>query len=281
MRIIEDIPTLRAQIRNWKDKDMKVGLVPTMGFFHDGHLALMEEAKRKSDKVIVSIFVNPRQFGPQEDFDHYPKDMERDTELAGLAGMDLLFCPPVEAMYPEGYQTSISVPLVSRGLCGESRPGHFDGVATVVAKLFNLVQADIAVFGEKDFQQLALIRRMVLDLDFPVEIIGHPIVREKDGLAMSSRNKYLEGQERTNALCLYKALQYAAERIAAQKQITTTLLVDDLRKILEGTKGCRVDYISVVHPQTLTSKTIAEKGDILALAVYFSNKVRLIDNIML
>ena len=281
MRIIKDIATLRAQARNWKDQNMTIGLVPTMGFFHDGHLALMQEAKRKSDKTVVSIFVNPRQFGPQEDLDKYPRDIKRDTELARLAGVDLLFCPAVETMYPEGYQTSVSVSLLSGGLCGASRPGHFDGVATVVAKLFNLVQADIVIFGEKDLQQLTLIRRMVLDLDFPVEIIGHPIVREKDGLAMSSRNKYLGGQERIDAVCLYKTLQYATERIAEQKHIEAILLIEELQEMLQKTPGCRVDYVSIVHPQTLTPQTIAEQGSVLALAVYFNNKVRLIDNITL
>jgi pantoate--beta-alanine ligase len=281
VRIIEDIATLRAQTRNWKAQNMKIGLVPTMGFFHDGHLALMKEAKRKCDKTVVSIFVNPRQFGPQEDLDKYPRDIERDMELARLAGVDLLFCPAVETMYPEGYQTSVSVSLLSRGLCGASRPGHFDGVATVVAKLFNLVQADIAVFGEKDYQQFTLIRQMVLDLDFPVEVVGHPIVREPDGLAMSSRNKYLSAQERIDAVCLHKALLYATQRIAVQKQITAILLIEELREMLEKTPGCRVDYISIVHSKTLTPKTIAEQGDVLALAVFFNNKVRLIDNIML
>jgi pantoate--beta-alanine ligase len=281
VKIIKDIATLRAQTRNWKAQNMKIGLVPTMGFFHDGHLALIKEAKSKSDKTVVSIFVNPRQFGPQEDLDKYPRDIERDTELARSEGVDLLFYPAVETMYPEGYQTSVSVSLLSGGLCGASRPGHFDGVATVVAKLFNLVQADIVIFGEKDFQQLALIRRMVLDLNFPVEIIGHPIVREKDGLAMSSRNKYLSGQERIDAVSLYKTLQYAAERVAEQKQIEALLLIEELQEMLQKTPGCRVDYVSIVHPQTLTPQTIAEQGNILALAVYFNNKVRLIDNITL
>jgi pantoate--beta-alanine ligase len=281
VRIIEDIAILNAQIKSWKKSHKTIGLVPTMGFFHDGHLALMKEAQRKTDRTVVTVFVNPRQFGPQEDLDKYPRDISRDTALAKAAGVDLLFCPSADAVYPAGYQTTVSVLQLSQGLCGASRPGHFDGVATILVKLFNLVQPDIAVFGEKDYQQLALIRQLVMDLNFPIDIIGHPIVREADGLAMSSRNKYLEGEERANAVCLYTALQHAVKCIRQKEQVATEDLIADLKIILHEKEGCKVDYISIVHPQTLKKKTIAEKGDIVALAVFINNKIRLIDNITL
>jgi pantoate--beta-alanine ligase len=252
-----------------------------MGYLHAGHLALIDEAKRHCNKTVVSIFVNPRQFGPQEDLAKYPRDFERDVQLSQKAGVDLLFAPPAEQIYPKGYQTSVSVKNLSQGLCGGSRPGHFDGVATVVAKLFNLVQPDKAIFGEKDYQQLAVLRQMTADLNFAVTIIGHPIIREHDGLAMSSRNKYLDEVERKNALCLYTALQYGVKQIAATKSMPEQMLRNEVQKIIENTEGCRVDYIAIVNPQNLEAKQIAEPGDLLALAVFVNNKVRLIDNTIL
>jgi len=278
---VEDVSHLASQIGQWKREGKTIGLVPTMGFFHAGHLALMQEAGKQCNKTVVSIFVNPRQFGPGEDLEKYPRSFARDAQLAQETGVDLLFAPTPEEMYPSGYQTTISVQNLSQGLCGQSRPGHFDGVATVVAKLFNLVQPDIAIFGEKDFQQLALLRQMNADLNFGVSIIGHPIVREPDGLAMSSRNQYLDGDERGAAVCLYRALQHGIKRIAEIQRIPAAKLIEELQSIVNEGQGCETDYIAVVDPANLKSKEVAEKGDLVALAVYINGKVRLIDNAIL
>ncbi len=281
MITVEDVSHLASQIGQWKREGKTIGLVPTMGFFHAGHLALMQEAGKQCNKTVVSIFVNPRQFGPGEDLEKYPRSFARDAQLAQETGVDLLFAPTPEEMYPSGYQTTISVQNLSQGLCGQSRPGHFDGVATVVAKLFNLVQPDIAIFGEKDFQQLALLRQMNADLNFGVSIIGHPIVREPDGLAMSSRNQYLDGDERGAAVCLYRALQHGIKRIAEIQRIPAAKLIEELQSIVNEGQGCETDYIAVVDPANLKSKEVAEKGDLVALAVYINGKVRLIDNAIL
>lgn len=278
MKVAESDEELRSQIKIWKQQGMRVGLVPTMGYFHEGHLSLMRESRKHADKTVVSVFVNPRQFGPEEDLDKYPRDHQRDASLAGQQGVDLLFLPPVEVMYPAGYQTTVSVPDLSRNLCGKSRPGHFDGVATVVAKLFNLICPDIAVFGEKDYQQLALIRRMVMDLNFDIEIIGHAIVRESDGLAMSSRNKYLNSQERVEALCLSKALEYAKKKVRKEKKVPAGELKAEIKAILDKSESCRVDYVEIITADSLESKSTATPGDVLALAAFFNEKVRLIDN---
>ncbi|MBM9602847.1 pantoate--beta-alanine ligase [Desulfopila inferna] len=281
MIIVKNASHLAPQISQWKREGKTIGLVPTMGFFHAGHLALMQEAGKQCNKTVVSIFVNPRQFGPGEDLEKYPRSFDRDAQLAKEAGVDLLFAPTPEEMYPRGYQTSISVQNLSKGLCGQSRPGHFDGVATVVAKLFNLVQPDTAVFGEKDFQQLALLRQMNADLNFGVDIIGHPIVREKDGLAMSSRNQYLDRDERKTAVCLYKALQHGIKKIAESQRIPVVKLIEELQDIVNEGQGCRADYIAVVDPATLESQEVAQKGALVALAVFINDKVRLIDNAIL
>lgn len=278
---LEDIPSLRAQVRRWKQDRLTIGLIPTMGYFHEGHLALMRHVAQLCDKTVATIFVNPRQFGPQEDLTNYPRDLQRDAELAGNNGVHLLFSPSPDDIYPQDYQTDVTVKNLSQGLCGTSRPGHFVGVATVVSKLFNLVQPDIAVFGQKDYQQLAVLKRLVMDLNFPVEIISHPIVREADGLAMSSRNKNLSPQSRQNALCLYKALQYAAQKVGEKKQLPARQIIDELSNRLKPIAECEIDYISIVDPATLKEKDIVQSGDLLALAAYFNNKVRLIDNIIL
>lgn len=209
MKVISTVKEMQEQVSQWKSAQYSVGLVPTMGFFHKGHLSLMKTARDTCDKVVTSLFVNPMQFGENEDLDSYPRDQERDCALAQQEGVDVLFVPGSEDIYPKHFQTKISVTKLSQGLCGADRPGHFDGVATVVAKLFNIVNPDVAVFGQKDFQQLALIKQLVKDLNFQIEIIGNPIVREADGLAMSSRNKYLNSEEREVATCLYRAIQKA------------------------------------------------------------------------
>ena len=281
MKIIEEGFALADHINTWKRAGKTVGFVPTMGFLHEGHLALIRMAQQHSDIVVVSIFVNPKQFGPGEDLEKYPRDIERDIELAGNRNVDILFMPTQEEIYPPGYQTTISLPDLAKPLCGKSRPVHFDGVATVVAKLFNLVQPDVAVFGKKDYQQLTLIRQMTIDLNFRIQIMGHPIVREVDGLAMSSRNKYLDQQERKDALCLFQGLQHAHQQIQEKEKLPAATLIDQVAQILNTPKSCRIDYIEVVDAISLANKETAEKGDIMALAAFFNEKVRLIDNITL
>lgn len=279
MKCIEDALAMAGIVREWRKKGETIGFVPTMGWFHEGHLALMEESKKRADKTVVSLFVNPRQFGPQEDLTNYPRDHKRDAILAKRAGVDVIFLPTTETMYPDGYQTNISVQKLSKGLCGATRPVHFDGVATVVTKLFNLVQPDIAVFGEKDYQQLALIRQLTKDLNFNIEIIGHPIVREVDGLAMSSRNKYLDEQERKDVLCLSRALDHGRRRVSrSDSGVESNELIEELLAIIHSAPGCEADYIDIVDKTTLISTEIAEPGNILALAVFVNEKVRLIDN---
>ncbi len=278
---VEELPQAISQVKTWRDTEKTIGLVPTMGYFHEGHLSLMRKSHELADKTVATIFVNPRQFGPNEDLEKYPRNLDRDAQLAEEAGVDMLFCPSAATIYPTNYQTNITVDKLSQGLCGTSRPGHFDGVATVVTKLFNIITPDIAVFGKKDYQQLALIRQMATDLNYNIEIIGHDIVREKDGLAMSSRNKYLGEDERQEARCLYEALQMAVATISEKKHVDASVLKNTLRAFLEKTKSCTVDYIEIVDSITLQRKNIAQAGDILALAAYFNDKVRLIDNVEL
>ena len=278
---VEELPQAISQVKTWRESGETIGLVPTMGYLHEGHLSLMRKSHELADKTVATIFVNPRQFGPNEDLDKYPRNLDRDAQLAEDAGVDLLFCPSAASIYPVNYQTNITVTKLSQGLCGTSRPGHFDGVATVVAKLFNIIAPDIAVFGKKDYQQLALIRQMATDLNYNIEIIGHDIVREKDGLAMSSRNKYLGDDVRLEARCLYEALQMAVAIINEKKQVEAAVLIHKLKDFLEKTESCTVDYIEIVDSINLQRKNIAQAGDILALAAYFNDRVRLIDNVEL
>ena len=276
MKIIDTINEMREFVYEARCGGKCVGLVPTMGFFHEGHLSLMRRAKEDNDVCVVSLFVNPTQFGPREDFRRYPKDLDRDAELAEGVGVDVIFSPSVEEMYTDGYQTYVKVERVSAGMCGASRPDHFPGVASVVLKLFNIVQPDRAYFGEKDFQQLCVIRRMVRDLNVPVEVVGMPIVREADGLAMSSRNSYLGEEERKAALVLCRSLSYARERL--QGGMTN---VDSLKDALAGFVRREplvdIDYIEVVDPETL--ECVGEICDnvLVALAVLIGG-TRLIDN---
>jgi len=256
-----------------------ISLVPTMGFFHDGHLALMRKACDIADQVVVSLFVNPIQFGPNEDLARYPRAFERDAELAAATGVAVLFAPTAEEVYPAGFRTKVSVSGLTETLCGVSRPGHFDGVTTVVAKLFHMVKPHLAVFGAKDFQQLAVIRKMVADLNWDVNIIAHPIVREKDGLAMSSRNTYLSGEERTKALCLSRALQLARERVAAGERDAARLREEILQYII-AYGDVTIDYVAIVDAETLVSCDTITAGSLLALAVRIG-RTRLIDNTLL
>lgn len=255
----------------------RIGLVPTMGFFHEGHLSLMRMARSQADKVIVSLFVNPIQFGPHEDLEAYPRDFEQDCHLADAEGVDVVFAPKAEDMYPEGFQTTVSVGDIIQHLCGASRPGHFDGVATVLTKLFHVTRADCAVFGEKDYQQLAVIRRMVKDLNMDIEIIGHPIVREDDGLAMSSRNSYLDKTERAIALCLFGSLVMTRSNVRAGI-LDTEELAGVVRDHILSFSGTEIDYVEFVDSRSFESVECVDEQTLLALAVRINNKVCLIDN---
>ena len=268
---------MKAWAGQQRSEGYTVALVPTMGFFHQGHLALMGMAAARADKVVVSLFVNPIQFGPGEDLEQYPVDLDRDEELARRQGVSVLFIPKPEDMYPAGFQTRVSVTGLSRHLCGADRPGHFTGVTTVVCKLFNIVCPDFAVFGEKDFQQLAVIRRMVADLNMDVQILAHPIVREPDGLAMSSRNSYLGTDERRQALCLSRSIDRARELYGAGVR-DTGRLANEVRQVIEPVAGARIQYISFVDRTTLEPVSQADDNTQMALAVTIGGHVRLIDN---
>jgi len=279
VELITKVKDMQARSEALRQAGKRIGFVPTMGYFHEGHLALMRKARKLSDVVVVSIFVNPTQFGPGEDYERYPRNLERDFKLAEAEGVDLLFAPSEEEMYPVGYQTYVEVSDLSRPLCGASRPGHFRGVATVVLKLFNIVKPHLAVFGEKDYQQLQVIKRMVRDLNLEVEIVPHPIVREPDGLAMSSRNVYLSPEERKSALCLYQALELARRRVP-EGQRDVPALKAELEEFISSHPHTRIDYVEFRDPETLEEKGMVDGPTLLALAV-FVGKARLIDNTIL
>jgi len=276
MEVIESISEMKNLVKEWKRQGLSIGFVPTMGYLHEGHLALVRRIKELSDRVVVSIFVNPIQFAPGEDYQRYPRDLERDKALLEKEGVDVLFVPKAQEMYPPGFQTYVEVKELSSGLCGRYRAGHFVGVATVVLKLFNILQPDIAVFGEKDYQQLKVIQRMVQDLNLDVKIIPHPTVREEDGLAMSSRNTYLSPEERKSAIALYKALNLAEELINQGERRVATLK-EKLKEFIESYPYTKVQYIEFVHPETLKEVERVDEPTLLALAV-FVGKARLIDN---
>jgi pantoate--beta-alanine ligase len=272
-----------AAMRAWSDDvrrtGRRIGFVPTMGYLHAGHLSLVAEARRRADVCVASIFVNPLQFGANEDLAAYPRDLDRDRAALAEAGVDALYLPQADRMYPLGFQTEVNVPALSAGLCGRSRPGHFRGVATVVAKLFHAVAPHVAVFGEKDFQQLAVIRRMVADLDFGIEVVGAPVVREADGLAMSSRNTYLSDAERPAAACLSRAL--AAVRARHRHGLCDpAALVAVAREVIEAEPLARIDYVEMLDADTLTPIAVVERPAVLALAVRIG-RTRLIDNTVL
>ena len=278
MKIIRDPQQMRAWSKEQAVAGKMIGFVPTMGFFHEGHLALMRRAGELADQVVVSLFVNPTQFGPQEDLAAYPRDFDRDQELAASVGVDVIFAPKPEDIYPAGFNTTVMLGKELIGhLCGASRPIHFAGVATVVSKLFNIVRPNLAVFGEKDFQQLAVIRRMTEDLNLGVEIIGHPTVREEDGLAMSSRNAYLQEAEREAALSLSRALAMA-RTMAADGERNAEQLTAALQEFILSFSGTELDYISFVDQFTLQPVVEVNKDTVLALAVQINGRVRLIDN---
>ncbi len=276
MEVIREPAALQALALDRRARGVRLGLVPTMGFLHEGHASLMRLARRHTDLTLVSLFVNPTQFGPREDLSRYPRDFERDHALCTREGVDVLFAPEASALYPPGYSTYVVEEQLSRGLCGASRPGHFRGVCTVVAKLFHLALPHVAVFGEKDAQQLRVIRRMVRDLDFPVEILAGPTLREPDGLAMSSRNQYLSPDERREALVLRRALD-RAEALHAGGEREAGRLRAAMMDILAGAPHAKVDYIELVDDVTLEPVEHLEGAVLVALAV-FVGATRLIDN---
>ena len=276
MIVLDKINELRDRVKGWKSQGLKVGFVPTMGYLHEGHESLIKRASEENDKVVVSIFVNPIQFGPKEDLSTYPRDLERDSKVCEGAGADIIFHPKSEEMYFEDFSTFVDMNGLTSGLCGKSRPTHFRGVCTVVTKLFNIVLPDRAYFGEKDAQQLAIIKRMVRDLNIDVEVIGCPIVREKDGLAKSSRNTYLSIEERSAATILSKALNIAREKIKDGER-TSSNIISTIKEIIESEKLARIDYIEVVDSFSMESVDKIEKSVLVAIAV-FIGKTRLIDN---
>jgi len=279
MKLVQSPAEMADLAARWRGEGRKIALVPTMGCFHAGHLALMRHARQRGDRMVVSLFVNPIQFGPGEDLAAYPRDLQRDMNLAAGVGVDALYAPCAADMYPPGFQTTIRVAELGKGLCGASRPGHFDGVCTVVMKLFQQVRPHLAVFGEKDFQQLAVIRRMVRDLDVPVEIVAHPTIREESGLAMSSRNSYLLEDELDQALCLYRAICFAREKVkAAAFPLSAVDLCKEIAGNIAQTPGCVVDYVEIVNEDSLERCETVNKNSRLILAVKVNNKVRLIDN---
>jgi pantoate--beta-alanine ligase len=276
MQIIERTAQMQEISREVRSSGKTIALVPTMGFLHDGHLELLKQGRRRADVLILSIFVNPTQFGPTEDYGQYPRDMEGDLKKAESVGTDYVFTPPVGEMYPYGFQTKVTVERVPEHLCGLSRPGHFEGVATVVTKLFNITEPNIALFGKKDFQQLSVIRRMVTDLNMDIEIVGVPTIRESDGLAMSSRNKYLSPEERKSALCLKKSIDLTLDLIKVGER-DPEKIKGEVRKLITSYPFTDIDYIAIVDPLTLDDIAVISDKALLALAVRVG-RTRLIDN---
>lgn len=278
MKVTCDIPDTRAAVAVARKSGCRIGLVPTMGALHRAHVSLMKAAKHDGAYTVVSIFVNPTQFGPNEDFQKYPRDEAGDLRICEQAGVDLVFMPPAEVMYRFDAVTEVHVTKLTKTLCGAARPGHFVGVATVCAKLFNIVQPDLAYFGQKDAQQLAVIRRMVHDLNMPLEIVGCPTIREDHGLAVSSRNNYLSASERRQAGCLYQALCQARRLIQAGEHDPATI-IQDMQKVIDEAGSAKVDYLSLVEPESMQPVETITGPVLVALAVRIG-PARLIDNML-
>jgi pantoate--beta-alanine ligase len=279
MRVVESLAGMKALAREWLKAGKTIGFVPTMGYLHEGHLSLVRESKKRVDVTVVSIFVNPAQFGPHEDFQKYPRDLAKDTAYLETVGVDVIFHPSAAEVYPPDYRTYAEVTGLQDRLCGRSRPGHFRGVVTVVLKLFEIVRPDLAFFGAKDAQQVLIIRRMAADLDLDVEIVTCPIVREPDGLALSSRNAYLGPAERRAALALSTGLRWAERAVTAGER-DAARLVAGIGAVLEAEPLARIDYIEAVDPETL--EPVAEvRGEVLVALAVFIGSTRLIDNVRL
>jgi pantoate--beta-alanine ligase len=279
MKVIRDIKEMQRISNLLRKEGRRIGFVPTMGYLHDAHLSLVRKAKNLCDSVVVSIFVNPTQFGPGEDYERYPRDEEGDKTKLTREGVDFLFIPEPKDMYPSGYQTYIDVTEVSKGLCGDFRPGHFRGVATVVAKLFNIVRPHLAVFGEKDYQQLLVIERLVEDLDFDIEIIPGTLIREKDGIAMSSRNTYLSAENRGKALVLYRSLRKGKELYDSGERRVFTIC-EAVKKIINSEDGVSLQYLEIRDAETLEKVDHLNKPAVIAIAAMVG-PIRLIDNIII
>lgn len=278
MKIVETVKEVREQVKEWKKQGLSVGFVPTMGYLHEGHKSLMDAARKGNDKVVVSIFVNPMQFGPTEDLATYPRDLDHDAALCESAGVDLIFHPEAEEMYEKDFCSFVDMTGLTEGLCGKTRPIHFRGVCTVVNKLFNIVTPDHAYFGQKDGQQLAVIKRMVRDLNMDIEIVGCPIVREEDGLAKSSRNTYLSPEERKAALILSKTVALGKELAKTEKDANK--VVEAMKKNIETEPLAKIDYVEAVDALSMAPVEKLEGACMLAMAVYIG-KTRLIDNTLI
>lgn len=278
MKIIGTVKEVREQVKEWKKQGLSVGFVPTMGYLHEGHKSLMDAARKGNDKVVVSIFVNPMQFGPTEDLATYPRDLDHDAALCESAGVDLIFHPEAEEMYEKDFCSFVDMTGLTEGLCGKTRPIHFRGVCTVVNKLFNIVTPDHAYFGQKDGQQLAVIKRMVRDLNMDIEIVGCPIVREEDGLAKSSRNTYLSSEERKAALILSKTVALGKELAKTEKDANK--VVEAMKKNIETEPLAKIDYVEAVDALSMAPVEKLEGACMLAMAVYIG-KTRLIDNTLI
>ncbi len=277
MRVFSDIEACRQSIRDVQRTGGRVGLVPTMGALHEGHLSLIRAARQRCSRVAVTIFVNPTQFGPNEDFAAYPRPLQDDLELCERAAVDMVFTPDVETMYPSGAKTTVHVGGLTEVLCGPLRPGHFDGVATIVTKLFQILPADAAFFGEKDYQQLSVIRQLVRDLNIPIEIVGCPTVREADGLAMSSRNAYLTPVQRSQAARLSRSLFSAVERVRRGERAAAAIM-DGIRREISSAGPAQIEYVEVVDAHTLQRLSIVDRPARICLAVRIGS-CRLIDNV--
>ncbi len=276
MNISGSISEVRQIVKEWRKEGLTVGFVPTMGYLHEGHKSLIDKAVKENDRVVVSVFVNPIQFGPTEDLASYPRDLERDAKLCEEAGANLIFHPEKEEMYFDDFSSFVEVQGVSKGLCGKSRPIHFRGVCTVVTKLFNIVKPDRAYFGQKDAQQLAVVKRMVRDLNMDIEIIGCPIIREEDGLAKSSRNTYLSPEERKAAVILSKSLKLGKEAIEKGER-DSKKIIDIITNNINTEKLAKIDYVEIVDPLSIENIDKIENSALVAMAVYIG-KTRLIDN---
>lgn len=278
MIVISSVTEIQQQSLFWRKKGLRVAVVPTMGCLHEGHLSLIRLAKAAADKTILTLFVNPMQFGEAQDLSNYPRQFSLDCELAKETGADCIFAPSDKEMYPTGYQTTVSVQELAKGFEGEGRPGHFDGVASVVTKLFNCTLCDVAVFGEKDFQQLCLIRQMVADLNFPIEIIGGALIREADGLAMSSRNKLLKKEEREIALGLSKALFASQKEVAKANEPPDVLVLKKLAENIIAEAGATTEYVAIIDERTLEDEEKLSPNSRMLVAAKVGGRIRLLDN---